>query len=49
MTFYEFIIFDPYQYKRELLRGDEGNRFTNACEIFEERFVVWALLDTGLR
>jgi integrase/recombinase XerD len=49
MTFYEFIIFDPYQYKRELLRGDEVNRLISPCETFDDKFVVWALLDTGLR
>lgn len=35
----------PYQYKREPLSDDE----TNACESFEEKLVVWTLLDTGLR
>ena len=39
----------PYQYKREPLSDDEVNRLTNACESFGERFVVWTLLDTGLR
>jgi integrase/recombinase XerD len=39
----------PYQYKREPLSDDEVNRLTNACESFEEKFVVWTLLDTGLR
>ena len=39
----------PYQYKREPLSDDEVNRLTNACETFEGRFVVWTLLDTGLR
>ena len=39
----------PYQYKREPLSDDEVNRLTNACETFEEKFVVWTLLDTGLR
>lgn len=38
-----------YQYKREPLSDDETNRLTNACENFEEKFVVWTLLDTGLR
>ncbi len=39
----------PYQYKREPLNDDEVNQLTNACEIFRDKFVVWTLLDTGLR
>jgi len=39
----------PYQYKREPLSDDEVNRLTNACETFDEKFVIWTLLDTGLR
>ncbi len=39
----------PYQYKREPLNNDEVNLITNACETFREKFVVWTLLDTGLR
>jgi len=39
----------PYQYKRELLNDDEVNRITNACDTFREKFVIWTLLDTGLR
>lgn len=39
----------PYQYKREPLNDDEVNRITNACDTFREKFVVWTLLDTGLR
>ena len=38
-----------YQYKREPLNDDEVNKLTNACETFREKFVIWALLDTGLR
>jgi len=38
----------PYQYKREPL-NDEVNRITNACDTFREKFVIWTLLDTGLR
>jgi integrase/recombinase XerD len=38
-----------YQYKREPLNNDERNRLTNACDTFREKFVVWTLLDTGLR
>ena len=39
----------PYQYKREPLNNDEVNKLTNACEIFREKFVIWTMLDTGLR
>jgi len=39
----------PYQYKREPLNDDEVNKLTNTCETFREKFIVWALLDTGLR
>jgi integrase/recombinase XerD len=39
----------PYQYKREPLNDDEVNKITNACSNFREKFVVWTLLDTGLR
>jgi integrase/recombinase XerD len=39
----------PYQYKREPLSDDEVNRLTNACETFDEKFVIWTLLYTGLR
>jgi len=39
----------PYQYKREPLSDDEVNQLTNACDTFREKFVVWTLLDTGLR
>jgi len=39
----------PYQYKREPLNDDEVNMLTNACEAFRDRFVVWILLDTGMR
>lgn len=39
----------PYQHKREPLSADEANALANACESFEERLVVWTLLDTGLR
>jgi len=39
----------PYQYKREPLNDDEVNRIINACDTFREKFVVWTLLDTGLR
>ena len=39
----------PYQYKREPLNDDEVNKLTNACESFEGKFVIWTLLDSGLR
>ena len=39
----------PYQYKREPLNDDEVNRLINACDSFREKFVIWTLLDTGLR
>ena len=39
----------PYQYKREPLNPDEANRLASACETHQERLIVWALLDTGLR
>ncbi len=38
-----------YQYKRGPLNDDEVNRLTNARDTFQEKFVVWTLLDTGLR
>jgi len=39
----------PYQYKREALNDDEVDRLINACDNFREKFVVWTLLNTGLR
>ena len=39
----------PYQYKREPLNNDEVDKLTNSCSVFREKFVVWTLLDTGLR
>ena len=39
----------PYQYKREPLSDDEVNRLSNACETFDEKLIIWTLLDTGLR
>ena len=38
-----------YQYKREPLSDDEVDRITNACDTFREKFVIWTLLDTGLK
>ena len=39
----------PYQYKREPLSDDEVNRLTNACETFEEKFVIWKSFTLNLR
>ena len=39
----------PYQYKREPLNNDEVDKLTNSCDTFREKFVIWTLLDTGLR
>jgi len=39
----------PYQYKREPLSDEEANQLQAVCESFEEKLVVWTLLDTGLR
>ncbi len=39
----------PYQYKREPLNNDEVNKLTNSCNTFREKFVIWTLLDIGLR
>jgi len=39
----------PYQYKREPLNNDEVDKLTNACNTFREKFVIWTLLDIGLR
>jgi len=38
-----------YQYKREPLGADEADKLMNACNNFREKFVVWTLLETGLR
>jgi len=38
-----------YQYKREPLNNDEVDKLINSYETFQEKFVIWALLDTGLR
>ena len=39
----------PYQYKREPLSSDEADRLANAADDFEEKLVIFTLLDTGLR
>jgi integrase/recombinase XerD len=38
-----------YQYKREPLNNDEVNKLTNFCSTFQEKIVIWTLLDAGLR
>ena len=39
----------PYQYKREPLSDEETTCLINACESFQEKFIIWILLDTGMR
>jgi len=38
-----------YAFVREPLNYDECDRLVNACQSFQEKLVVWVLLDTGLR
>jgi integrase/recombinase XerD len=38
-----------YQFVREPLNAEEADRLVNACRSFQEKPVVWVLLDTGLR
>jgi integrase/recombinase XerD len=38
-----------YQFKREPLTADEANRLASICTTYEEKLIVWTLLDTGLR
>jgi integrase/recombinase XerD len=38
-----------YQYKREPLTADEANRLASVCNTYEEKLIVWTLLDTGVR
>jgi integrase/recombinase XerD len=38
-----------YQFKREPLNPREVDALCNACETFEEKLIIWTLLDTGLR
>ena len=38
-----------YQYKREPLSNEEADKLANATESFEEKLVIFTLLDTGLR
>ena len=39
----------PYQYKREPLSGEESDKLANAAESFQEKLIIFTLLDTGLR
>jgi len=38
-----------YVFVREPLSAEECDRIVNACQSFQEKLVVWVLLDTGLR
>jgi integrase/recombinase XerD len=38
-----------YQFKREPLTADEANRLASLCNTYEEKVIVWTLLDTGPR
>jgi integrase/recombinase XerD len=38
-----------YQYVREPLRNEEADQLCQACETFQEKLIIWTLLDTGLR
>lgn len=38
-----------YQYKREPLTTDETDKLYNACETSKEKFVIWMILETGMR
>lgn len=38
-----------YTYKREPLTADETDRLINACQIGQEKLIVFGLLETGLR
>ena len=38
-----------YQYKREPLANDEADRLANATQTFQEKLIIFPLLDTGLR
>ena len=37
----------PYEYKREPLNSEHCDQLINACESFEQKLVVWTLVDTG--
>jgi integrase/recombinase XerD len=38
-----------YQFKREPLTADEANRLASVCNAYEDKLIVWTLLDTGMR
>ena len=38
-----------YQYKREPLSNEEADKLANVAESFQEKLVIFTLLDTGLR
>ena len=38
-----------YQYKREPLSIEETDNLANAAESFQEKLIIFTLLDTGLR
>jgi len=38
-----------YQYKREPLDARQMDLLVNACQDLREKFVIWTLLDTGMR
>jgi len=35
--------------QKEPLNNDEVDKLTNSCDTFREKFVIWTMLDTGLR
>ena len=39
----------PYQYVREPLTAEESDCLANSCGTTNERLVLWALLDSGVR
>jgi integrase/recombinase XerD len=38
-----------YQFRRQPLLAEEVIKLNNACDTFEEKLIIWTLLDTGLR
>jgi integrase/recombinase XerD len=39
----------PYQYKREPLSNEETDKLANSADSFQEKLVIFTLLDAGLR
>lgn len=39
----------PYQFVREPLLREEAEKLNQACDSYNEKLIVWTLLDTGLR